>query len=334
MARRKVLVTQRFFDDATSAYLSSHGFDVQIYDLPLGKSDADLSHDDLLPHLEDAEGWIVGHAWVTRALLAACPTLRVIARRGVGYERVDLAAAKALGRVVTIATGGNAPSVADFTIGLMIGVGRRLHESHKNMEQGNWSILLGTELFQKTVGIIGLGRIGRLVAKRLQAFDAKILAYAPRPDLEFVQSSGITLTDLPTLLGESDYVTLHAPLTAETRHLINASSLASMKRGSILINTARSDLVDEQALINALKSGHLRGAGLDVLQAETDPTQKSIASELLSMPGVLAAPHAAASTSEGLKRSNMIAARTIVAVFEGRDPDPACVIADGRTAAA
>ena len=329
-ARRKVLVTQRFFDDATASYLDSNGCDVQIADLPTGKGDADLPKDDLLAYLKDADGWIVGHAWVTRELLEACPKLQVIARRGVGYERVDLAAARDLGRVVTIATGGNAPSVADHTISLMLGVGRRLHELHQQMQTGKWSILLGTELFQKTVGVVGLGRIGRLVVRRLRGFDATILAHAPRPDMEFVTSNEIELAGLPELFQRSDYITLHAPLTPQTQNMIDAAALNSMKRGTILINTSRSDLVDEAALLAALRSGHLGGAGLDVLKAESDPASRPIAGEILALPNVLATPHAAASTSEGLQRTNMIAARSVVAVLDGKDPAPECVVADGR----
>lgn len=329
--RRKVLVTQRFFDDATVSYLNSKECDVRIFDLPPGKGDGDLPKEELLAHLSDADGWILGHAWVTRELIEACPKLQVIARRGVGYERVDVRAARDLGRVVTIATGGNAASVADHTIGLMLGVGRRLVESHQQMQAGKWSILLGTELYQETVGVVGLGRIGRLVVQRLRGFDAKILAYAPRPDLAFVTSNDIELTDLPDLLRRSDYITLHAPLTPETRNMIDAAALASMKRGAMLINTSRSDLVDEAALLAALRSGHLGAAGLDVLKAESDPAARPIASEIMALPNVLATPHAAASTFEGLQRTNMIAARSVVAVLEGKDPAPECVVADGRS---
>ena len=160
---RRVVVTQRFFDEAAIAYLEAAGCDVVIADLAPGEADGDLDHDRLAAMLVGAQGWIVGHAKVTRFLLMALPRLAVIARRGVGYERVDLEAATELGRVVTIAAGGNDASVADQAIGMMIALGRRFREAKAQMNAGSWSILMGSDLYQKTVGLVGLGRIGRSV---------------------------------------------------------------------------------------------------------------------------------------------------------------------------
>jgi D-3-phosphoglycerate dehydrogenase len=330
LGARKVVVTQRFFDDRARAYLRSHGCEVTIAPLPAGKADGDLSHDALVEILDGAAGWIVGHARVTRELLTALPDLRIVSRRGVGYERVDLAAARDLGRVVTIAAGGNDASVADHTIGLMLAVGRRLRESQQRMIGGDWSILMGSDLCEKTVGLVGLGRIGKSVVKRLSGFDCKVLVHTPRPDPDYARATGVQFVDLPELLAHSDYVSLHAPLTPETRFLIDERAIAGMKPTAILINTARGGLVEDAHLLDALRASRLAGAGLDVYVSESDPAYKPVSQALLDLPNVIGTPHAAASSREGLDRTNMVAARSIVAVLDGDDPAPECVVADGR----
>jgi D-3-phosphoglycerate dehydrogenase len=328
---RRVVVTQRFFDEASRAFLRSAGCDVVEAELQRGQTDGGLSHDELVALLDGAEGWIVGHARVTRELLAALPRLAAISRRGVGYERVDLQAARDLGRVVTIAAGGNDASVADQAIGLMIAVGRRFREAQNQMIAGSWSILMGSDLYRKTVGVVGLGRIGRSVVKRLSGFDAQVLVATPRPDPAYAAETGVDFVDVETLLRRSDYVTLHAPLMPATRHLINAESLRTMRPGAFLINTARGGLVSDADLLAALQAGQLGGAGLDVFESESDPTLQPVTDALIALPNVVAAPHAGASTREGLDRTNMIASRCVVDVLEGRSPPAECVVADGRT---
>lgn len=328
MASNRVVVTQRFFDNASLETLRAAGCEVEIVALPPGKADGDLSHDELVAILHGAAGWIVGHARVTADLQAALPALQIISRRGVGYERVDLAAAQRLGKVVCIAAGGNDASVADHTIGLMLSVSRRFRESQNNMIAGNWSILMGQDLYQKTVGVIGLGRIGRSVVKRLGGFEARVLVHGGRADAE----PGVTRTDLKTLLAESDFVTVHAPLTSETRFMIDADALASMKTSAFLINTARGGLVDDRALLAALKAGKLAGAGLDTFVSEADASYKDVTQELISLPNVIATPHSAASSREGLDRTNMVASLCVIDVLAGRSPPAQCVVADGRRA--
>lgn len=328
--RRRVVVTQRFFDDATVAFLEGAGCTVVQAELPAGQADGNLSHDELVRLLDGAAGWIVGHARVTRELQEALPDLRVISRRGVGYERVDTAAATALGKVVCIAAGGNDASVADHTIALMLAAGHRFRETQERMIDGDWSILMGSDLYQKTVGIVGLGRIGRSLVQRLKGFDVEILGLDAGADPEFVRANGINMVALDELLARSDYVTLHAPLTPETRFMIDAPALTRMKRTAILVNAARGGLVDDRALLEALKAGIIAAAGLDVFVSESDPAYKPITQELIALPNVIATPHAGASTREGLDRTNMVAARCVVAVLDGGDPPPACVVADGR----
>lgn len=329
-ASRKIVVTQRFFDDRSLAYLRAHGCTVDLAPPPPGKGDGDLDMETLCRLLDGAAGWIVGHARVTRPLLEALPGLRVIARRGVGYDRVDVAAARDLGRVVTIAAGGNDDAVADHTIGLMIAVARRFRESQLAMQAGDWSILNGHDLCERTVGLVGLGRIGKSVVRRLSGFDARVLVHTRSPDADYAARTGIHYVDLPELLRRSDFVSLHAPLTPATRFLIDAPALAIMKKGAFLINTARGGLVDDAALLAALTSGHLGGAGLDVFVSEGDPAYAPVSEALLALPNVVATPHAGASSHEGLARTNLVAARSVVAVLNGETPPPGTVVADGR----
>ena len=327
---RRVVVTQRFFDDATIGYLEARGCEVAVADLPPGKGDGDFTQAELEALLAGAAGWIVGHARVTRGLMAALPDLKIVSRRGVGYERVDLEAARDLGKVVAIAAGGNDASVADHAIALMLAVGRRFRESQANMLDGTWSILMGSDLYRKTVGVVGVGRIGRSVVQRLRGFEAEVLVHSRSRDDAWAAANGVTYTDMPTLLARSDVVTLHAPLTPDTRLLIDADALAAMKPGAILINTARGGLVDDAALLEALQRGRLGGAGLDTFVSESDPALKPVTDALLALPNVVGTPHAAASSREGLDRTNLVAAQSVVAVLEGRDPARGCVVADGR----
>ena len=327
---RKVVVTQKFFDEAAIAHLQKHDIEVQIAKLPDNKTEAQLDLADMQQLLAGAGGWVVGHANITRDVLAALPDLGIISRRGVGYDKVDVSAAKDMGKVVTIAAGGNDASVADQVIGMMISIGRRFKEAQDAMHENKWSILVGTELYQKRVGIIGFGRIGRSLAKRLQGFDADIMVCAPRLDLADIEKYGLSHVSLETLLRESDYISIHAPLNPETHHMIDAAALKKVKSSAVVINTARGGLVDDQALLNALERNQIRGAGLDVYESESDPSKKNVTDALVVRHDVMAAPHAGASTDEALRRTNMIAAICAVDVIEGRLPPKECIIVDGR----
>jgi D-3-phosphoglycerate dehydrogenase len=326
-----VLFTQRFLDDATRALAARHDVRLVELDLAPGESDASMDRDTLAGHLAGMDGWIVGHARIDRDLVGRIPSVKVIARRGVGFEKVDIEAARAAGKVVTIARGGNEETVADHAVALMLAVGRRLPESFASLSQGEWKIPVGRDLYRKTVGLIGMGAIGSAVARRLSGFECRVLVHtrSGRPDAAV---AGVTPVDLDTLLGESDYVSLHTPLSEATRGMIDAPTLARMAPGAILINTARAQLVDEPALLEALRSDHLWGAGLDMLASETDASKRELTAGLLAHPRVVVTPHSAGSTAEALARANMIALQSIIDVLEGRDPEPQCVVADGRTA--
>src|ERR1700687_1370207 len=327
---RTVLATATFFDEAAIAFLQAHNCEVVLSGMSPGTPDTSLSRERIFELLRNANAWIVATAPVSREMLETFPNLRVIAKRGVGYDQIDVAAAKELGRVVTYAPGGNGPSVADHTIALMLAVAKRLCEFRELMRAGNWSVQPVTELYQKTVGLVGFGRIGRGVAQRLKGFETTILAFDEKPDLEYAKANGILFVDLPYLLRESDYVSLHLPLTPFSRNLINEAALSSMKETAILVNTARGGLVDEAALLRALRAGKIAGAGLDVLLGEQDPAWRSVADELMSLPNVVVTPHVAGASREGLSRGNLLAAQGVVAVLDGGTPAAECLVVDGR----
>lgn len=331
-ARYKVVITQRFLDSATLQFLEQHRCRPVLVDLPAGKGDGDYSEDELGDLLQGADGWIVGHARITDSLLGRLPKLQVIARRGVGFERVDVAAVKRHGKVATIAVGGNDAAVADHAVGMMLALAHNFRQAQADLSAHDWSISLGRDLYKKTVAVIGLGRIGRRVVQRLSGFEANIVTCRSPSDPEYLRLNDITLLHMDDLLRSSDYVTLHAPLTPQTRFMLDAHAISKMKTSAFLINTARGGLVDDRALLEALKRGALAGAGLDVFLSESDPAYEDVSTELISLPNVIATPHSGASTHEGLQRTNMLAAESIVAVLAGGTPPRERVIADGRAA--
>lgn len=236
---------------------------------------------------------------VTAKFLEDASLLKIIGRPGTGVDNVDVNAATDRGIIVMNTPAGNSISAAEHTMGLMLALLRKIAAADASVKQCKWekSKFLGTELYDKTLGIIGLGKIGSEVALRAQSFKAKILAYDPYVSEEVARAQNIALVTLEDLLSQSDIISLHTPLTSSTRNLINAETLSRVKAGAFLINAARGDLVDEPALIAALKSGRLGGAALDVFLKEPKPNP-----ELVSLPNVVATPHIAASTAEAQEK--------------------------------
>ncbi|WP_454918586.1 phosphoglycerate dehydrogenase [Xanthobacter sediminis] len=323
----KVLVTTRLFDDAAAQHLAAAGFEVVPSGLAPDVLDIDIPDADLDRLLDGVGGWIVGQRAVTREVLARHPGLKVVARRGVGYDRVDVAAAAELGRLVTITAGANDAAVADHTLALMLAVLRRLPEAQARLVAGDWRVVSGTDLTGKTIGLVGFGRIARQVARRLEGFDARVLVHTPRPDAGV---TSVTYASLPELLATSDVVSLHAPLSPATRHLLDAATLATLKPGAVVVNTSRGGLIDDAALLQALEEGRLGGAGLDVFEAEADPALRPVAEALAARQDVVASAHAAGASHEALARSNRIAAQCVIAALTGDEMPAGCVVADGR----
>lgn len=253
--------------------------------------------DELSRDLANADALIVRSATqVTAQLIAAAPKLRVIARAGTGVDNVDVPAATARGILVMNAAGANSISVAELALGLMLAMARAVPAADASMKQGVWDKkrFMGTELRGKVLGVVGFGRIGREVATRARAFGMETIAYDPFIASRAADAAGVPLVALDDLLRRADFITLHVPALPETRHMINADSIARMKQGVRIVNTARGELIDDVALAAAIVSGHVAGAALDVFDPEP-PTD----TRLTSLPQVIATPHIAASTVEG-----------------------------------
>lgn len=329
-SKQKILVTTRFFDEEAARYLTENGFEIVTAGLPHDQDDAIVDENRFIELLDGACAWIVGSAAVTRRILEARPQLKIVARRGVGYDKVDTEAAVQLGRVVTITRGGNEPAVSDHAVAMMLALAKRLREGHDSLTRGHWKPLAGTELFQKTVGLVGFGEIARGVAQRLIGFEAKILAFDIAPNVQAAEARGVSLVSLNELFRKSDYISLHLPLLVGTKHMINATSMAQMKSGVIIINTARGGLINEPDLLDALDRGRVGGAGLDVFESETNADAIESAKKLLNHPKVIGSAHSAGSSQEALARANMIAVRGVIDVLDGRQINPCYIVADGR----
>jgi D-3-phosphoglycerate dehydrogenase len=255
------------------------------------------SPDQLAADVAEADALVVRSATkVTAAIIEAAPRLRAIARAGTGVDNVDVTAASARGIVVMNAPGANSVSVAELAVGLILALARHLPAADAAMKQGKWEKkkFLGEEIRGKTLGLVGLGRIGQEVARRAAAFGMTVVAHDPFISQEVARDFAAELVSMDDLFARADYVSLHMPSTAQTRNLVNAERLAKAKRGIRIINTARGDLVDESSLADAIESGRVAGAAVDVFVKE--PT---VDHRLQSLPQVIATPHIAASTREG-----------------------------------
>lgn len=251
----------------------------------------------LATDLADADAIVVRSATkVTAPLIAAAPRLRVIARAGTGVDNVDVPAASARGIVVMNAPGANSISVAELALGQILSLARHIPGADAAMKQGKWEKkkFMGEEIRDKTLGLAGLGRIGQEVARRAAAFGMRIIAHDPFISEQVADDLGVELVSLDDLFARADYLSLHMPSTAQTRHLVNAERLARAKPGIRIVNTARGDLIDESALADAIEAGRVAGAAVDVFQKE--PT---VDHRLQALPQVIATPHIAASTREG-----------------------------------
>jgi phosphoglycerate dehydrogenase-like enzyme len=248
-------------------------------------------------------------------------TLRIVARMGVGFDAVDLAAATDLGIVVTTTPGTVEESVAESALALLLGVFRGYPGRDTEVRTGKWSRRSLPRLAGKTIGLVGLGRIGKHMVPRCQGLKLTVIACDPCADEKYARENDVRLCSLDELLATADIVSLHAPAMPSTRHLMNARTLAQMKRGSVLINTSRGALVDEAALVEALRSGHLMGAGLDVFEQEPLPTD----SPLVRLDNVFLMPHIAGLDDQSKEDSSRLAAQCIVDVLSGRWPAE-CVV--------
>src|SRR4051812_30461295 len=285
----------------------------------------------LLPALADAAAVMIRSATqIDGEALAAAPNLKVVARAGIGLDNVDVAAATERGVMVVNAPTSNIVSAAEHAVALLLSAARHVPQADASLREGQWkrSKFTGVEVAEKTVGVVGLGRIGVLVAQRLAAFDVELIAYDPYIQPGRAAQLGVRLVSLEELLRESDFITVHLPKTPETVGMLGAEQLAMTKRGVIVVNAARGGLVDEAALVDALKTGQVGAAGIDVYAHEpcTD-------SPLFDLPNTVVTPHLGASTTEAQDKAGAAVARSVRLALQGEFvPDAVNVQAGGVVA--
>jgi phosphoglycerate dehydrogenase-like enzyme len=266
--------------------------------------------------LGDVDGLLAGLDEIDASVIAAAPRLRAIARYGVGVSNVDLHAAARSGVIVTNTPGANAEAVAELTIGFLFALARSITRADRALRAGRWHAWRGSEIAGKSLGILGLGKIGQAVARRAVCLGCAVLAYDPKPDHTFATQYQVGLASLEEVVAQADYLTLHLPLLPETRDLVDRRLLAGMRQGSFLINTARGELVVEEDLLWALESGHLQGAALDTLRAEPFPADHPLSAR----EEVIVTPHIGASTAEAARAMGRMAVQDLLAVLSGRPP--------------
>ncbi len=312
----KVLIVPREvakFSDKYRACLDAAGLEV----VKLPPAEANLpTEDELIAALAGVEATIAGSEPYSPRVLAANPQMRVIARCGVGYDAVDLDAATKCGAAVCIAPGTNQGSVAEHCFALMLGFTRHIPARHAALTSGGWNRLMSVPLRGKTLGLAGLGRIGKAVATRAAAFEMRVIAYDPVCDGAFCQTHGITQVSFDQLLAESDFLSLHLPLMVSTKHVINRDTIARMKPGAVLVNTSRGGLVCETDLVAALRGGQLGGAALDVFEEEPTPVDNP----LRFLPNVILTPHAAGVDVRSLEDMARSAAEAVASLRRGEWP--------------
>jgi len=251
----------------------------------------------------------------TPRVLAAADRLKVISRTGIGYDAVDVPAATERGIVVTTTPGANETAVADYTWALLLALSRRVLANERNVRQGKWTRVAGDDPTGKTIGIVGLGTIGKKVARRASGFEMRILAYDVIKDEAWAAANDVTYVDLDDLLARADYVTVHVPLLPSTRGLINKDRLRRMKRSAYIINTARGGVIDETALYEALSERWIAGAALDVFQQEPP-----WGSPLLTLDNLLVAPHVAGNSNQAQEKVIALACENALRVLQGEPP--------------
>jgi len=291
-------------------------------DVDVNEADAPLPRNELIRRLQGRQGLVcmISEA-VDEELLASCPDLKVASNVAVGFNNIDVAAATRHGVVVTNTPDVLTETTADFAWTLLMAISRRVVEADRYVREGKFDqwknmLLLGGDIHGKTLGIVGFGRIGRAMAKRAQGFGMRVLYQDAVPaDPAIERELRASRTDIATLLKESDFVTLHTPLLPETRHLINAQSLKTMKKTAYLINASRGPVVDEAALAQALKEGWIAGAGIDVFEDEP-----KIHPGLMGLTNAVLAPHIGSASWETRLQMANLAVDNCLAVLEGRTP--------------
>jgi D-3-phosphoglycerate dehydrogenase len=272
-----------------------------------------LKGDEILKRLAGMDGYIAGVDYIEADVVEKMPeSIKVISRYGAGVDRVDIPACTKRGILVCNTPGANAVAVCELAFGLMLCTARNIPHLHIAVEKGEWPRSEGVELFGKTLGIIGMGAIGKNLARRAAAFGMKVLAYDPYFDEDFAKEHGIWKATLKEALAVSDFISLHVPLNDSTYHMIDSGRIAKMKEGAVIINTARGGLIDERAAAEAIGSGKLGGIGLDAFEQE--PLEKS---PLKGLERVVLTPHTGAHTKEAVQTMGRMAVENCISVLKG-----------------
>jgi D-3-phosphoglycerate dehydrogenase len=304
-ARARVLVKERIAQGGIDLLAERFDVDVEI----------EMDAEQLADRIGEYDALIVRSATsVDAELLSHAARLTVIGRAGTGVDNVDVAEATRRGIIVANAPGSNMVSAAEHAIGLLLAVARNIPQAHAALTAGRWerSRFGGVELCGKTLGVLGFGRIGQLVASRARGLGMQVVAHDPFVTPERFREAQVAYCSLDEVLEQADFITLHAPLTADTRHLVREETIARMRPGVRLVNAARGDLVDIDALVVALKQGQIAAAGLDVF-----PTEPYTSGEILTLPNVVVTPHLGASTQEAQDRAGVIVAEQVAAALSG-----------------
>jgi len=305
--KKKILITPKsFFRARNKAEEIFNQYELEIIENNTGKT---LTKQQMMELCKDVDGIIVGIDPMDEEVLRSAQKLKAISKYGVGLDNIDLKVAEELGIIISRAEGANTRSVAELTIGLLFAISRSIPKTVTDVKVGKWDRTIGVELLEKTVGIIGLGAIGREVAKMSAGLGMKILAYDPYfNDEKIAKAMNVTMTDITEVLETADFVTLHLPLNKGTNKMINREALSKMKQTAYLINTARGELVDEDALYDALESGTIAGAAQDVFSQEP-PTNDN---KLLSLNNFILTPHIGAYTKEATERMVVTSAKNLM----------------------
>ena len=304
-AKYRVLVTSTSFnkvDPLPRERLLQYG--CEIVDNPFNRP---LKEKDLIPLLEDVDGVIAGLDEYSRGAIFSSRRLKVISRYGVGVDNIDLGAARDRGISVVNTPEVNTQAVADLTFGLILAVCRKIPKAHFSTQKGNWGRLIGRGVYKKSIGIIGLGRIGKAVAERARGFSMEILAHDVKKDEISSEGLGVRFLPLDELLAKGDFITLHCDLNPGSKGIIGARELGLMKKTAFLINTARGGLIDEKDLFEALRDGKIAGAALDAFQSEPP-----VDSPLLTLDNILTTPHIGSYTHEALLEMGLIAVDNLI----------------------
>ena len=310
----RVLLTSTSFQDTPGAHhdlLRSTGWEIVVARGPLNEADT-------LAQVGEIDGYICGDDAITARVIAkASPRLKVISKYGIGTDKIDVAAATAAGIPVLFTPGVNHTTVAEHTFLLLLALERHLLLHTDSTRAGGWQRRTGHEIMGKTLGIIGIGRIGKEVAIRAKAFGMQVIGHGRHWDDAFAAAHGIRrLATIAELLATSDYVSLHTDLKPETRDLIRAETLAQMKPGALLLNCSRGEMVNTSDVAAALKSGRLRGYATDVLDQEPPPADHP----LTKLPNCLVTPHIASRTAESVQRQATCAVENLIKAFRGEQP--------------